>query len=76
MFSKSSRSPARLELVFTGENFKWCEDETVVRQQEKQRTRRFVATCTAIALAAFVLGQSFGVAWLLTAAANSKFVMP
>jgi len=76
MFSKASRSPAHLKIVFTGENFKWCEDEAVVRQEQGQRLRSIVATCIAIALATFVLAQSLGVAWLLTAVAGAKSVMP
>ena len=68
MFSKASRVPAHLVLVFTDDNFKWLEDEAVLRQRQRKRARGGLATCIAIALTTLILGKSFGVAWLLAAA--------
>ncbi len=76
MFSKASRAPEHLELIYSGDHFIWCEGEPVPGGRQGDRKRRILATCIAIALTAIVLGQSFGVAWLLTAAASSGAVKP
>jgi hypothetical protein len=70
MFSKAPRAPERLEIIYSGENFTWREDAVAARRVGKGK-RRFLATCIAIAFTAIVLGQSFGLAWLLTAAAGT-----
>jgi hypothetical protein len=72
MFSKATRAPVHLEIVYSGEHFTWREDETVTAHRQRDRRRRILMGCLAIALTAIVLGQSFGVAWLLTAAANTS----
>ena len=76
MFSKASRAPERLEIIYSGEDFTWREDESVADRRQGDRKRRILAACLAIVLTAIVLGQSFGVAWLLTAAASTGAVMP
>ncbi len=76
MFSKASRVAERFEIVYSGENFTWAKDESAVAPQPGERKRRILATCIAIALTALVLGQSFGVAWLLTTAASRSAVLP
>jgi hypothetical protein len=77
VFSKASRAPERLEIIYPGEKFTWREDESVAARQLACRKRRIIlATCVAIALTAIVLRQSVGVAWLLAAAANTGTVMP
>jgi hypothetical protein len=76
MFSKASRTREHLELIYSGDHFIWREDESVAASRLGDRKRRILATCIAIALTAIVLGQSFGVAWLLTAAASTGAVLP
>jgi hypothetical protein len=68
MFSKAPRAPERLEIIYSGEHFTWHEDESVAAARVGDRKRRLVAACIAAALTALVIGQSFGLAWLLTAA--------
>ena len=76
MFSKASRAPERLVIIYSGEDFTWREDESVEARRQGDRKRRILAACLAIVLTAIVLGQSFGVAWLLTAAASTGAIMP
>jgi hypothetical protein len=71
MFSTAPRAPERLEIVYSGENFTWREDESVAARRVVDRKRRFLATCIAIAFTAIVLGPSFGLACLVTAAAGT-----
>ena len=76
MSSKASRAPQRLVLIYSGEDFKWREDESAAPRREGERKRRIWAMCTALALTAIVLGHSFGVAWLLAAVAGANSVRP
>jgi len=76
MFSKASRAPQRLELIYSGENLKWCEDEAAAACRQGERKHRILATCIAFAFSAIVLGHSFGVAWLLCVAAGAHPVTP
>ena len=72
MFSKVSRAPEHLKFVYEGERFRWQEDKFVTEKRLVEQKHRIWAMCVAIALTAMVLGQSFGVAWLITAAARAS----
>ncbi len=76
MFSRASHAPERLEIIYSGENFTWAENDTAVARRRAERKRWILATCIAIALTAIVLGQSFGVAWLLTTEASRSTLLP
>jgi hypothetical protein len=76
MFSKASRAPQRLEFIYSGENLEWCEDRSTAASRQGERRHRIWATCIAFAFSAIVLAQSFGVAWLLCAAAGANSVTP
>jgi hypothetical protein len=76
VFSKASRAPEHLQFVYEGERFRWQEDESVAAKRLVERKHRIWAMCVAIALTAMVLGQSFGVAWLISAAARASAALP
>jgi hypothetical protein len=67
MFSRKPRAPAHHEIVYIGEAFSWQEDASVVERRRDERKRQIWTTVVGAALPLLVLGQAFGISWLMSA---------
>jgi hypothetical protein len=74
MFSRKPHAPEHhYEIVYPGEAFRWQEDESITQgRRRSEQKRQLWATCLGLILALIVLGNAFGVSWLVSAVASGE----
>ncbi len=69
MFSRRPRAPERMEIIYSGENFTWQEDPAITAERRSVRKWGLVL---GLVLAAVVLGNAVGIAWLFTTVTEAR----
>jgi hypothetical protein len=69
VFSRKPRAPERLEIVYSGESFRWQEDHSV---NLRARKKQVWALSLGFMLAVVVLGGAMGISWHFSAVADDE----
>ncbi len=69
MFSSQPRAPERMEIIYPGENFTWQEDTA---ERQRRRKLQIWSLTVGLILAAVVLGNALGIAWLFSRVTDAK----
>ena len=72
MFSRRSRAPERMEIIYPGENFAWQEDPAITAERRRVRRREMWSLVLGLILAALVLGNAVGIAWLFSTVSEAR----
>jgi hypothetical protein len=70
MFSRKPPAPVQHEIVYLGEAFSSRGDASVAERRRRERKTQIWMTCIGAGLALLVLGQAFGISWLVSAVAS------
>ena len=65
------RPDHRWEIIYPGEAFTWQEDGSVT-ERRRRRKKQIWTTCIGATLALLVLGNAFGISWLVNAVASGE----
>ncbi len=72
MFSRPARAPERMEIIYPGENFTWQEDPAITAERRRARRRETWSLVLGLILAALVLGNAVGIAWLFSTVSEAR----
>ena len=72
MFSRRARAPERIEIIYSGEHFTWQEDPAIAAERRSVRRREVWALVVGLILAAAVLGNAVGIAWLVSTVTEAR----
>ena len=72
MFSRRPRAPERMEIIYPGENFTWQEDPAITAGRRRVRKREMWTLIVGLFLAALVLGNAVGIAWVFSTVTEAR----
>ncbi len=72
MFSRQPRTPERMEIIYPAQNLTWHQDPAITAERRSVRRREMFALVLGLVLAAGVLGNAAGIAWLLSSVTEAK----
>ena len=61
-----------MEIIYPGENFTWQEDPAITAERRSVRKREIWGLVLGLVLAAVVLGNAVGIAWLFTTVTEAR----
>ncbi len=72
MFSRPPRAPERIEIIYSGETFTWQEEPAITAERRSVRKREMWTLIVGLILAALVLGNAVGIAWVFSTVTEAK----
>ena len=61
-----------MEIIYPGEHFTWQEDPAITAERRRVRRREIWGLVLGLVLAAVVLGNAVGIAWLFTTVTEAR----
>jgi len=72
MFSRQPRVLERVEIIYPGEKFTWQVDPAITAERGRVRKRETWTLIVGLVLAALVLGNAVGIAWVFSTVTEAK----
>ena len=61
-----------MEIIYPGENFTWREDPAITAERRRVRKREMWTLIVGLFLAALVLGNAVGIAWVFSTVTEAR----